>query len=151
MHLEGTVDIAAARERVWEFLTDPQAVSRCTPGVESLEVLEAGRRFRSVASLGLGSIKTRFTVDVEWVEMTPPERARARAHGTAPGSTADVEAQMTLIERGPSASELRWTAEVTILGTIASLASRMMGGVTQKLSTQFFECVKKNIEGNLAR
>ena len=147
MHLEGIVEIAAARERAWEFLTDPQAVSRCTPGAESLEVLEPGRRFRSVAALGLGSIKTRFTVDVEWVELTPPERARARAHGTAPGSTADVEAQMTLVERGPSATELRWTAEVTILGTIASLASRMMGGVTQKLSAQFFDCVKKNIDG----
>ena len=146
MHLEGTVVIAAPPERTWQFLTDPQAVSRCTPGVESLEVLEAGRRFRSVASLGLGSIKTRFTVDVEWVEMTPPERARARAHGTAPGSTADVEAEMTLTQRSPSTTELHWTAEVTILGTIASLASRMMGGVTQKLSEQFFECVKKNIE-----
>ncbi|HKY83321.1 MAG TPA: carbon monoxide dehydrogenase subunit G [Anaerolineales bacterium] len=146
MHLEGTVEIAAPRERAWQFLTDPQAVSRCTPGVESLEVLEPGKRFRSVASLGLGSIKTRFTVVVEWVELTPPESAHARAHGTAPGSTADVEAQMVLTERGPSTTELRWTAEVTILGTIASLASRMMGGVTQKLSAQFFECVKKNIE-----
>ena len=147
MHLEGTVVIAAPPERTWQFLTDPQAVSRCTPGVESLEVLEAGRRFRSVASLGLGSIKTRFTVDVEWVEMTPPERARARAHGTAPGSTADVEAQMTLTEPGPSSTELHWTAEVTILGTIASLASRMMGGVTQKLSGQFFDCVRASVEG----
>ena len=147
MHLEGTVEIAAPRERAWQFLTDPQAVSRCTPGVESLQVLEEGRRFRSVASLGLGSIKTRFTVDVEWIELTPPERARARAHGTAPGSTADVEAEMTLSERGPSAAELHWTADLTILGTIASLASRMMGGVTQKLSAQFFECVKKSIEG----
>jgi len=151
VHLEGTVEIAAERERAWQFLTDPQAVSRCTPGVESLEVLDPGKRFRSVASLGLGSIKTRFTVDVEWVELTPPDRARVRAHGTAPGSTADVEAQMVLTERSPSTTELRWTAEVTILGTIASLASRMMGGVTQKLSAQFFECVKKNIEGNVAR
>jgi len=146
MHLEGTVAIAAPRQRAWQFLTDPEAVSRCTPGVESLEVIEPGRRFKSVASVGLGSIKTRFTVDVEWVEMAPPERAVARAHGTAPGSTADVQARMTLIERGPSESELHWTAEVTILGTIASLASRMLGGVTQKLSAQFFECVKKNIE-----
>jgi carbon monoxide dehydrogenase subunit G len=146
VHLEGTVAIATPRQRVWEFLTDPQAVSRCAPGVESLEIIEPGRRFRSVASIGLGSIKTRFTVDIEWVELAPPARAVARAHGTAPGSTADVEAKMTLVDRGPSATELVWTAEVTIMGTIASLASRMMGGVTQKLSGQFFDCVRKNVE-----
>lgn len=146
MKLEGTVTMAAPRPKVWSFLTDAEAVSRCTPGLESLEVIEPGRKFRAVASLGLGSIKTRFQVDVEWVEMAEPERARARAHGTAAGSTADVSAEMILSESGPDATELRWVADVTILGTIASLASRMMGSVTQKLSAQFFECVRKNVE-----
>jgi carbon monoxide dehydrogenase subunit G len=32
------------------------------------------------------------------------------------------------------------------MGTIASLASRMMGGVTQKLSAEFFACAKQKIE-----
>ena len=147
MHLEGTVEIAAPRQRVWDFLTDPQAVARCAPGLESIEVIEDGRRFKAVASLGLGSIKSRFTVDVEWVEMSPPERAVARAHGTASGSAADVMAEMLLTEPAPGSTGLQWTADVTITGTIASLASRMMGGVTQKLSSQFFECVRASVEG----
>ena len=147
MHLEGTVEIAAPRQRVWDSLTDPQAVARCAPGLESIEVVEAGRRFKAVASLGLGSIKSRFTVDVEWVEMSPPERAVARAHGTASGSAADVLAEMLLTEPAPGSTSLHWAAEVTITGTIASLASRMMGGVTQRLSSQFFECVRASVEG----
>jgi carbon monoxide dehydrogenase subunit G len=147
VHLEGAVEIAAPRQRVWDFLTDPQAVAHCAPGLESIEVAEPGRRFKAVASLGLGSIKTRFTVDVEWVEMAPPGRAVARAHGTASGSTADVAAEMLLTEPTPGTTSLNWTAEVTINGTIASLASRMMGGVTQKLSGQFFDCVRATVEG----
>jgi carbon monoxide dehydrogenase subunit G len=147
MKLEGKVTIAAPRAKVWNFLTDAEAVSRCTPGLESLEVVEAGRKFRAVASLGLGSVKTRFQVEVEWVELFEPERARARAHGTAAGSTADVEAEMVLTEMDPNSTVLTWNANVTILGTIATLASRMMGGVTQKLSGQFFDCVRKNVEG----
>jgi len=143
--------MAAPRSRVWEFLTDPVAVSRCAPGVESLEVVEAGRRFRATASLGLGSIKTRFTADIEWLELQPPGRARARAHGTAPGSTADVEAVMQLAETADGGTEMRWTAEVTIQGTIASLASRMLGGVAHKLSGQFFDCVRQNVEGSPAQ
>lgn len=146
MHLEGNLTIAAPRQQVWDFLTDAEAVSRCTPGLESLEVVEAGRKFRAVASLGLGSVKTRFTVDVEWVELAAPERAVARAHGKAPGSTADVQGVLTLTEQGPAGTGLTWSAEVNIMGTIASLAARMMGGVTQKLSGQFFECVRKQVE-----
>lgn len=147
MHLDGRVTIAAPRTRVWDFLIDPQAVSQCAPGLESLEVLEPDRKFRAVASVGLGSVKTRFTVDVEWVELVKPERALARAHGKATGSTADVQAEMVLTELGETSTELTWSAEVQILGTIASLASRMMGGVTQKLSGQFFDCVRSKVEG----
>jgi carbon monoxide dehydrogenase subunit G len=147
VHLEGNVEIAAPRQRVWDFLTDPQAVARCAPGLESIEVVEVDRRFKAVASLGLGSIKTRFSVDVEWIEKTPPGRAVARAHGTASGSTADVVAELLLTESAPGATGLKWTAEVTINGTIASLASRMMGGVAQKLSGQFFDCVRSSVEG----
>jgi carbon monoxide dehydrogenase subunit G len=147
MRLEGDVEIAAPRQRLWDFLTDPDAVAACAPGLESVEVIEPGRRFKAVASLGLGSIKTRFTVNVEWLELEPPGRAKARAHGTASGSTTDVTAEMILREIAPERSGLAWTADVTITGTIASLASRMLGGVTQKLSGQFFDCVRARVEG----
>ena len=146
MHLEGTVAIAAPRPKVWAFLTDPQAVAQCTPGLESLDIVEPGKKFKAVASVGLGSIKARFTLNVEWLELIQPERAVAKAHGTAPGSTADLTGEMVLREAGPSATEMHWTAEVSIMGTIASLASRMMGSVTEKLAGQFFECVRKKVE-----
>jgi carbon monoxide dehydrogenase subunit G len=41
---------------------------------------------------------------------------------------------------------MAWTAEISVLGTIASLASRMMGSVTQKLTEEFFSCMKQQIE-----
>jgi carbon monoxide dehydrogenase subunit G len=146
VHLEGSVTIAAPRPKVWAFLTDPQAVAQCTPGLESLDILDPGKKFRAVASIGLGSVKARFTLVVEWLELIAPEVARAKAHGTAPGSTADVAGEMTLRENDPRSTELQWRAEVAILGTIASLASRMMGSVTEKLAGQFFECVRKKVE-----
>ena len=146
MHLEGSVTIAAPRLKVWSFLTDPQAVAQCTPGLESLDILEPGRKFRGVASVGLGSVKARFTLVIEWLELIAPERARAKAHGTAPGSTADVTGEMNLREKDAASTVLTWSAEVAIQGTIASLAPRMMGSVTERLAGQFFECVRKKVE-----
>jgi carbon monoxide dehydrogenase subunit G len=39
-----------------------------------------------------------------------------------------------------------WEADVQISGTITSLASRLMGGVTKRLTGAFFDCVKSKIE-----
>jgi carbon monoxide dehydrogenase subunit G len=89
MHLAGQVTIRAARDRVWAFLTDPRKVSASAPGLESLEVL-GPTQFRAVAAVGFGAVKVTFVTDVEWLDLDAPTRARIKAHGTAPGSAADV-------------------------------------------------------------
>jgi len=147
MKLDGQVSMAAPRETVWAFLTDPHQVGQCAPGLESLEVLEDGKRFQAVVSVGFGSMKARFTANVEWLELDSPNRAKMKAHGTAPGSTADATSEMILTQGDNGGTNLAWTADVTIQGTIASLASRLMGSMTQRLTGEFFNCVKGHVEG----
>jgi carbon monoxide dehydrogenase subunit G len=146
MHAEGSVTIDAPRQDVWTFLTDPGQVGTCAPGLESMEIVEQNKRFRAVVSVGFGSMKARFGADIEWVELDEPARAKMRAHGTAPGSTADAVSEMKLHENESGGTDLNWTADITIQGTIASLATRLMGSMTQRLTGEFFDCVKKRIE-----
>jgi molybdenum cofactor cytidylyltransferase len=150
MRFEGTVTIGAPRAAVWAFLTDPHKVAECAPGLESVEVLVPDQRFRATAGVGFGSVKARFVTDVEWLDLDRPNRARMKAHGNAPGSAVDATSVMELRDAGESGTELHWSADVTVVGTIASLAARLMGGVTQKLTGAFFEEVKKRIEGGAA-
>lgn len=146
MKFDGEVTIQATREKVWSFLTNPEAVAACAPGVESMQVVEEGKKFKAVASVGLGNLKARFNADVEWVELDEPNRAVMKAHGVAPGSAADVSAEMQLSDGADGATVMAWTADVNIMGTIASLAARMMGSVTKKLSGEFFDCMRDQIE-----
>jgi carbon monoxide dehydrogenase subunit G len=146
MRLEGNVNIKAPRQTVWEFLTDPHKVSQCAPGVESVEIVEPGKKFRAVAAIGFGTVKARFAGDAEFLELEAPNRAKIKAHGNAPGSAADVTSEMFLSDGPGGSTDMKWTAEVVILGSLASLAARMMAPVTQKLTGEFFNCVKKKIE-----
>ncbi len=146
MHFEGTATIAAPRGRVWECLTNPELVSRCVPGLESLEIVVPGEKFRAVAGVGFGTVRARFVTDVEWLDLQPPDRARMKLHGTAPGSAVDASSEMVLTDAGDGTTHLRWAADVTVLGTIASLAARLMGGVAQRLTDTFFDCIRKRIE-----
>ncbi|MCC7361996.1 MAG: carbon monoxide dehydrogenase subunit G [Anaerolineales bacterium] len=145
MHLEGKVMINAPRERVYAFLTDPTQVSTCAPGIEKVEQVEPGKSFRATASIGFGTVKARFAGDVEWLELEAPTRAKMKAHGKASGSAADVVSEMKLSDAG-GGTELQWTADVTVVGQLASLAARLMGTVSQKLTGVFFDCVRKKIE-----
>jgi carbon monoxide dehydrogenase subunit G len=146
MNFNGTVTIEAPREKVWQYLTDPNQVSECAPGLESVEIIAPNQKFRAVASVGFGAVKARFTVDAEWTDLEPPNRARMKIDGKAPGSAVKGSSEMSLSDADGGGTLLTWSADVTILGAIASLAARLMGVVTQTLTRSFFDCVRKKIE-----
>jgi hypothetical protein len=146
MQFKGVVSIQAPLEKVWQSLTDPAFVAQCAPGLEKMEVVIPDQKFRVVASIGLGSVKATFATDVEWLELEAPNHARMKAHGTAPGSGMDATSDMYLSAGTDGTTEMNWQADVVVVGSIASLASRLLGSVTQKLTNAFFNCVKAKIE-----
>ncbi len=146
MKLNGVTTINAPRDKVFASLTDPQLVSQCAPGLQSMEILEPDKRFKVVVAVGFGAVKVTFDAEVEFVQLNPPDFAQMKAHGKAPGSGVDVTADMRLSDDHGAGTALDWSADVNIVGTIASMASRLMGGITQKMTGQFFDCIKGKIE-----
>ena len=146
MKFEGSVHFDAPREKVWEFLKDPHAVGRCAPGMQSVEILEPDKQFRVLAGISFGTVRVAFDTVVDLVELEPPSHSKVKAHGKAPGSAVDISGDMFLSDAASGGTQLDWRADVVVVGTIASLASRLMGGVTRKLSDAFFDCLKKQIE-----
>lgn len=146
MLIKGDVTIHAPRKKVWDFLTDPNQIGPCAPGVEKIETIEPDKKYRGVMSVGLGSVKAKFNGDVEILELDEPNRAKLKAHGTATGSAADVISEMTLSNDSDDATLVHWTADVKVSGQLASLASRLMVPVSQKLAGVFYDEVRKRIE-----
>ena len=146
MLLQGDVVIDAPRKRVWDFLTDPSQVGLCAPGVEKIEVIEPNRKYRGTVSVGLGTVKARFTGVVEILELDEPNHAKLKAHGTASGSAADAVSEMGLSDGPNGATNVHWTADINVSGQLASLASRLMVPVSEKLAAQFYDEVRRRIE-----
>lgn len=151
MLLKGDVTIHAPRKKVWDFLTDPNQIGPCAPGVEKIETIEPDKKYRGVMSVGLGSVKAKFNGDVEIIELNEPDHAKLKAHGVATGSAADVISEMTLSDGPDDATNVHWTADVQVSGQLASLASRLMVPVSQKLAGIFYDEVRKRIESEDAQ
>ena len=151
MLLKGDVTIRAPRKKVWDFLTDPNQIGQCVPGVEKIETIEPLKLYRGTVSVGLGSVKARFSGEVEIVELDEPNHARLKAHGTATGSAADAISEMGLSDGPDNSTMVHWTADIHVSGQLASLASRLMVPVSQKLAGVFYDEVRKRIEATDAK
>jgi uncharacterized protein len=146
MKLAGDVTIKAPRKKVWDFMTDPNQIGQCVPGVEKIEMIEPLKKYRGVVSVGFGAVKARFSGDVDVLELEEPNFAKLKAHGTASGSAADAISEMKLSDGPDGSTIVNWTADVVVGGQLASLASRLMVPVSQKLAGVFYEAVRKKIE-----
>ena len=145
MRFEGSVPIRASRERVWAFVIDPQQVGPCGPGVEKIEVVDE-THFKATAKVGIGFISARFVVDMEFAERQPPDRALIKAHGQAPGSAVDANAEMRLSDGPDGTTIMDWGADVNIAGTLASLGARLIEGTANKMISQTFDCMRAKLE-----
>ncbi len=151
MQLKGDVTIRAPRKRVWDFMTDPEQIGQCAPGVEKIEVIEPMKKYRGTVSVGFGSVKARFSGEVDILELDEPNHAKLKAHGTATGSVADAVSEMSLRDGPDGATLVHWTADVNVAGQLASLAARLMVPGSQKLAAQFYDEVRKRIETEEAK
>jgi uncharacterized protein len=137
LEFSGSPTIAAPREEVWERLMDPHFVAQSAPGVESVDAIDP-THFKVVSGFGVGSIKVRFTMDVELFDIVARESAKMRVRGKAPGSAIDVVSNMKLQDAGPGSSQLTWSATSEVSGTVASVGARLMEGTARKLTEQFW-------------
>ena|SRR5688572_3468766 len=147
MQFSGTTEIDAPRGRVWAFVVDPQQVGWCGPGVESIEAVDE-THFKAKAKVGIGPISARFAVNLELAEAVEPERAVIRASGQAPGSAVDATGEMVLTGPPDGPTTMTWSADVQIMGSIASIGSRLIEGTANKLIGQAFDCMRTKLEAS---
>jgi uncharacterized protein len=146
MRFEGTVEIAAPRERVWAFVTDPRQVGGCAPGVESVDVTD-DTHFTATGRVGFGFLSARVTVTLELTELDPPNRAVIRAHGQAPGGGADATAGLRLSDGTlPGTTVMDWVADIELHGYLASAGTSLIEGTAQRVIDDAFGCIRSKLE-----
>lgn len=145
MEFAGTQTIAVPIETVWVYLLDVNKVAKCAPGFQSLEEL-GEEHWKAVVGVGIGAIKFKFTLDVTRPEMHEPEHMVVKGRGKAPGSAVELFGDMHLTSLDASQTRMDWTATVVVSGTIASVGARLMQGTAEKLTGQFFDCLKTTLQ-----
>ena len=139
MKLEGTHQLEAARERVYQSLVNPEVLQRCIPGCERLE-RTGENAFSATIRTGVGSIKGVFEGKVRLEDLREPEHFRMVVEGKgAPGflkGSGDLD-----LEQDGTGTKVKYTGDVQVGGTIASVGQRMIQGTAKMMAAQFFTCL----------
>ena len=136
MKLEGSLELDAPRERVYQCLVNPEVLQRCIPGCERLEQT-AENTFSATIRTGVGSIKGVFNGTARLEDLREPEHLRLVVDGKgAPGFLKGLgDLDLASTENG---TKVTYTADVQVGGTIASVGQRMILGTAKMMATQFF-------------
>jgi carbon monoxide dehydrogenase subunit G len=144
MIFEGTYNLKASREKVWEFIIDPAKIGKCLPGLKTMEV-EGEDKFTAVLRIGVGFVRGDFKFKIEIVGKDPVNRVQLKAAGSGSGSSITIDMAIELKEV-PGATELLYRSEVKVGGMIAGLGQRVFKDTVDKTVVGVFECLKQQVE-----
>ena len=138
MEFDGSFTSSHSRETLWTYFTDPAILEEVGPGVESMELVSPSE-IDATLSVGVGSIKPTFDVDVTVTRTERPEVLEMQVGGEASRNSFEAVAVMTLTENDDGTTTCDWEATTNVSGLLASLGGRALRSVTEKLVTDFFQ------------
>ncbi|MEQ9639840.1 MAG: molybdopterin-dependent oxidoreductase [Alphaproteobacteria bacterium] len=146
---EGEARVAAPRPQVWDMLLDPETLARVIPGAHGVERLSE-HRFRADATVGIGPVKGRYTVEVELADLVPPQSLTLSGQGQGPLGFGHGRAAVTLREDG-DATVVGYRYEAEAGGRAASIGGRLLDGAARALIAQFFAALAREAGGEAPR
>jgi carbon monoxide dehydrogenase subunit G len=137
MEVTGKRSVPAPSDRVWHALNDPQTLKSCIEGCESIEP-DGENAYRMVMAAKVGPVSARFTGTMRLVDVDAPHAYTLRFDGNG-GAAGFVtgESRVTLAPEG-TATTLEFVAKAQVGGKLAQVGSRLIDGVAQKVTDDFF-------------
>lgn len=151
MKIEETFVVAAPRQRVWDFITDPRQVGPCLPGCQGIEIT-GERTYKAAIKVAVGPIKTTFNVDVEWTEEDAPHFAASVTRGEEGGRASSVTAHNVLRLKAidEAETEVFYSSDVSVVGRLGKFGLGIMKKKAKKLGGEFAQAFKARVEGGTA-
>jgi carbon monoxide dehydrogenase subunit G len=148
LEFSDAVRIDASREELWETISNPDTLTNCVPGAESIDRVSE-RKYTVDITRGVSHLTVSLSGEAEFVEMNPPDYVvtRANAFDSKTGSDFDILAAME-IQDADGDAQLVYTAEVTYSGGVANINKRVLRPIVKRDINTYFDNVRGEVEGD---
>jgi uncharacterized protein len=149
VNFEQRCTIPAVREELWDFLLDLPQMARCVPGAE--EVVAAGDgEYTGRLRVKIGPIQLALQGAMKILERDREHWkavARAEAKDRRVGGGANITGNITLLESGPSATELIIQGQVRLLGKLGEFGEPIIRKQADAVAATFVRNVMAHFAG----
>lgn len=126
------------------MVTNPNQVASCMPGFRRLAV-KSEDEFDVVVTVGIAIIRGEISLRFRTLEKAAPSKVRMNAHGVGLGSAVDVEMMTQLEDEKDGGTSMKWTAEASVSGKVASLGQGLVRAQAEKIIRELFECLRSKL------
>lgn len=148
MQIQGTFQVKAPVEKVWNSLWDEQTLPVWVPGCTRASL--SGNRVKATVEQSVGFLKARFDLDLEVVERE--ELKRVVLQGGGKDALTQSQVRLTLsLEMEPSqdgSTEVRYKADAQITGRIATIGHFVIQAKAKEIERELIQRVKAQLEGS---
>jgi hypothetical protein len=145
MHYEGSFDVMAPKDKVYDFITDPIRIATIFPEVQSVKVIDEDN-FTLKAKVGMSFIRGTIDVHGSFTDKKRPTTAKLKARGTGLNSSVDLESTFTIEDGVEGGTHVSWAADAKMSGMVANLGSRL----TESAADKYVKRVMGSLEEKLS-
>lgn len=145
LELRGTEVFPVSREKLWEFLNDPDVLQVAMPGCEKLERVGEDE-YKAHLKLGIAAIRGSYEGRISLHDKVEPESYRLVIEASGGPGFVKGEATFTLEDVDENQSRVSFEGEAQVGGFIAGVGQRILDGVAKFIVGQFFKALQAEIK-----
>jgi carbon monoxide dehydrogenase subunit G len=144
MELKGKRTIETDPASLWNMLMDVEILPKIVPGISKLE--KTGENtYKSVLEVKFGPVSGEFTGDMQMEDISHQKTFTLKAQQHNKIGTVNSVMKIELIPISGNVTEVAFGGEVTISGMMSMMGEKVLGGVTDMLTKQFFANLDREI------
>jgi len=147
MDVKGNHVFKVSRERLWNYLMDPEVLAKITPGISKLEVTGTDA-YNTISNIKIGPVKGAFKGKLKVEDKSEPNSFVINMEQLSKIGNAHAKINMRIEENESGLAELFFDGNAKLSGMIARTGQRVLSGVANAITKEVFSALENHIDEN---
>ena len=144
MELKGKRNVETDPATLWNMLMDVAILPKIVPGISKLEKV-GENTYKSTLEVKFGPVSGEFTGDMQMEDISHQRSFTLKAQQHNKVGTVNSVMNIELMPISDNLTEVAFGGEITISGLMNMMGQKVLGGVTEMLTKQFFANLDREI------